>query len=56
MTEIFNRTEVKEKCRALRKSMPPAEVILWLKLRGKSLKGCKFRRQYSIGTSIVDFY
>src|SRR5574341_410787 len=56
MTKIFNRTEVKEKRRALRKNMPPAEVMLWSKLRGKSLKGCKFRRQYSIGTYIVDFY
>ena len=36
--------------------MPPAEVILWLKLRSKGLNGCKFRRQYSIGSYIVDFY
>ena len=36
--------------------MPPAEVILWSKLRGKGLQGCKFRRQYSIGPYIVDFY
>jgi very-short-patch-repair endonuclease len=36
--------------------MPPAEFILWSKLRSKSLNGCKFRRQYSIGTYIVDFY
>ncbi len=56
MTKIFNRTDVKEKRRTLRKNMPPAEVILWSTLRGKSLKGCKFRRQYSIGPYIVDFY
>jgi very-short-patch-repair endonuclease len=56
MTKIFNRTEVKEKRRALRRSMPPAEIILWSKLRGKSMKGFKFRRQYSIGAYIVDFY
>jgi len=36
--------------------MPPAEVILWLKLRSKGLNGCQFRRQYSIGSYIVDFY
>jgi len=36
--------------------MPPAEVILWSKLRGKNVKGYKFRRQYSVGTYIVDFY
>ncbi len=36
--------------------MPPAEIILWSKLRGKNLLGLKFRRQYSIGPYIVDFY
>jgi len=56
MTNIFNKTDVKEKHRALRKRMPPAEVILWSKLRSKGLNGCKFRRQYSIGSYIVDFY
>jgi very-short-patch-repair endonuclease len=56
MTKLFNKTDVKEKRRLLTKNMPPAEVILWSTLRGKSLKGCKFRRQYSIGKYIVDFY
>ncbi len=55
MTEIFNRTEVKEKRRALRKEMPPAEKIIWNALRDKNL-GMKFRRQFSIGPFIVDFY
>ncbi len=36
--------------------MPPAEIILWSKLRGKNINGLKFRRQYSIGAYIVDFY
>ncbi|MDO8747889.1 MAG: DUF559 domain-containing protein [Candidatus Omnitrophota bacterium] len=26
--------------------MPLAEVILWSRLKGKQLEGCKFRRQY----------
>ena len=56
MTRLFNKTSEKEKRRTLRKNMPPAETILWSKLRGKSLHGCKFRRQYSIGPYIVDFY
>jgi len=56
MTQLFNKEEVKDKRRALRKNMPPAEVILWSKLRGKNVKGYKFRRQYSVGTYIVDFY
>ena len=36
--------------------MPPAEVILWSKLRGKGLKNHKFRRQYSVERYIMDFY
>ena len=40
----------------LRNNMTTAEVILWSKLKGKQLKGYKFRRQYSVDGYIVDFY
>ena len=40
----------------LRKNMPEPEVILWSKLKGKSLNGFKFRRQYSVGKFVIDFY
>lgn len=56
MKQMYNRPEVKERRRALRKNMPPAEVMLWSKLRGKNARGYEFRRQYSIGMYIVDFY
>lgn len=36
--------------------MPEAEVILWSKLRARQLVGCKFRRQYSVGPFVIDFY
>jgi len=36
--------------------MPPAEVILWSKIRAKQLGGYKFRRQYSVDQYILDFY
>jgi len=36
--------------------MPKAEVILWSKLKSKGLDGYKFRRQYSVGKFVVDFY
>ncbi len=36
--------------------MTEAEVILWLKIKGKQLNGYKFRRQHGIGNYIVDFY
>lgn len=56
MTRLFNKPEVKDLRRMLRKNMPQAERILWSKLRGKNAKGYKFRRQYSVGTYIIDFY
>jgi very-short-patch-repair endonuclease len=36
--------------------MPSAESVLWSKLRRRQLLGYKFRRQYSVGTYVVDFY
>ena len=33
-----------------------AEAVLWKSLRRRQLLGKKFRRQYSIGRYIVDFY
>ncbi len=56
MTRLFNQTSELEKRRVLRKNMPPAEIILWSKLRGNNLNGCKFRRQYSVGPYVLDFY
>lgn len=56
MTIIFNRTSERVKRKALRKAMPKAEVILWAHLKNKQLHGYKFRRQYSVGPYIVDFY
>jgi len=36
--------------------MPYPELKLWLRIKNKQLKGYKFRRQYSIGNYVVDFY
>ena len=36
--------------------MTDAEKLLWLKLRGKQLKGLQFNRQKIIGNCIADFY
>jgi len=41
--------------RALRKRMTDAERLLWRHLRNRELGGWKFRRQYPVGTFIVDF-
>ena len=56
MTKIYNRTSEKEKRRTLRKNMPRAEVMLWSKIKGRQLKEYKFRRQYSVGKFVIDFY
>ena len=56
MTQYFNRTEDKEKRRLLRSGMPPAEEIVWSKLRRKQVFGYRCRRQYSVGPYVVDFY
>jgi very-short-patch-repair endonuclease len=56
MTEFFNRSDETPKRRALRNDMPRAEVILWSRLKGRQLLGCKFRRQYGVGAFVIDFY
>jgi len=40
----------------LRSNLPKAEVILWSRLKSKGLDGYKFRRQYSVGKFVIDFY
>ena len=54
--QIHNKPVLKEIRRALRKDLTSAEATLWKVLKGKGLKGKKFRRQHSIGNFIVDFY
>ena len=39
----------------LRKTSTPEEKILWSKLRNNQL-GFKFKRQYSVGPYVLDFY
>ena len=45
-----------ESSRELRKNQTDAERILWNILRNRQICKAKFRRQYSIGNYIVDFY
>lgn len=44
------------KRRSLRHNAPTSERILWAHLRNRNILGYKFRRQYSIGPYIADFY
>lgn len=36
--------------------MPKAEGLVWARLRDRQVEGYKFRRQYSVGAFVVDFY
>jgi len=49
-------TEKHEMARELRRTMTPAERILWQRLRANRLDGRHFRRQQIIDGFIVDFY
>jgi very-short-patch-repair endonuclease len=53
---IFNNPKLKLKRKELRNNSTLAEIELWKKLKCKALYGRKFRRQYSIGKFILDFY
>lgn len=52
---INNRNSLKFRRKSLRNNATPQEIVLWSRLRN-SQTGFKFRRQYSIGNYIVDFY
>ena len=56
MPRIFNKTSEKEKRRKLRTNAPDAELVVWSNLRRKALLGHRFRRQYSVGPYVIDFY
>lgn len=56
MTEIYNKSQEKEKRRQLRKNQTKTEEILWQKIRNRQLNGYKFRRQYSVNQFVLDFY
>jgi len=36
--------------------MTAPELVFWTAIRSRKLKGYKFRRQYSTGRYIIDFY
>src|SRR5438552_19188504 len=52
----INTPPLKARRRELRNDPTPAEAILWQHLRRRQILGKKFRRQYSIGRYIVDFF
>ena len=51
-----NLEYLKKYRKKLRNHGTSAEATLWNHLKGKQLKGRKFRRQHSVGNYILDFY
>ena len=54
--QLFNKSHLKKYRRNLRKNLTPAEPSLWKHLKNRKLDGRRFRRQFSIGNYILDFY
>ncbi len=52
----YNSKNLKPYRKKLRNKSTSAEAILWNLLKQRKCGGLKFRRQYSIGKFIVDFY
>jgi len=52
----FMKRQNIEKCRKMRRDQTDAERKLWALLRNRQFAGAKFRRQFSIGKYILDFY
>jgi very-short-patch-repair endonuclease len=48
-------TKSRKQAKHLRAEMTKAEIILWTRLKGRSLHGHRFHRQHPIGPYIVDF-
>lgn len=56
MTKLFNKKSQTPRRKLLRRNLSKAEILLWLQLKNKKINGHKFRRQYSVGRYVVDFY
>ncbi len=54
--KVFNIKRMKERRQELRKNLTPSEARLWKYIQRKQLNGKKFRRQYSVGGYVLDFY
>lgn len=53
---MYNDKLQKSRRRELREAQTEAEGILWEAIRGRKFHNLKFRRQYSVGPYILDFF
>ena len=52
----YNKKENTEKRKALRTNSTSEEAVLWRALKGCKINNRKWRRQFSVGPFILDFY
>lgn len=53
---LHNLRALRSRRRALRSGMTPAERRLWKQIRRRQLDGWRWRRQYSVGAYVLDFF
>ena len=51
-----NLKELTNTRKALRNEGTSAEAVLWLSLKGRQVEGMRWRRQFGVGSYILDFY
>ena len=56
MTQFFNKSSMKKRRQILRWTMTQTEWTLWSRLRRKQIDNLRFRRQYSVGNFVLDFF
>ena len=55
-TGIFNIKDQVVIRKELRNHSTSAEAVFWRRFKGRQVGGLKFRRQYGVGSYVVDFY
>ena len=56
MKRSFNRKEKEVQRKEFRSNGTKYEATLWLILKNRQIDGVRFRRQFSVGEYILDFY
>jgi len=56
MTKLYNQKHQTNLRKKLRNNQTSSEKLLWNQLRRRQVNGHRFRRQYSFGKFIVDFF
>jgi very-short-patch-repair endonuclease len=54
--KLKNLPHLEKYRKKLRKNQTPAESLLWKFIKGNQIKDTRFRRQFSVGNYILDFY